>query len=106
MVEQPNKPGRIDRLLYGSPITVGGRTIQAVARAGGWYGGSQTEEGGGAGAWLRVTPVEVIVREPDGREQRIPTPDVTGQALRGIWTTGLLTAGVCLAIMAIRRLFA
>jgi hypothetical protein len=99
MTERPDKPGRIDRLLTGQQITVGGRTIQPVARAGGWYGGSQVEGGGGAAARVHVTPVEVVVREPDGAERRVATPDATRQVVRGIVVAGLAVAGVCMAIM-------
>ncbi|MCX6028566.1 MAG: hypothetical protein NT169_04585 [Chloroflexi bacterium] len=99
MTERPDKPGRIDRLLTGQQITIGGRTIQPVARAGGWYGGSQTEGGGGFGALVRVTPVEVVVREPDGAERHVVTFDATRQAIRGIVVAGLTVAGVCMAIM-------
>ncbi len=101
MTEQPDKPGRFDRLLTGQQITVGGRTIQPVAKLSGRYGGSQTPRGGGFGAWARMTPVEVIVREADGAEQRVATPNATRQAIRGIVSAGLAVAGVCLAIMLV-----
>jgi hypothetical protein len=101
MTERPDRPGRIDRLLTGQQITVGGRTIQPVARTGGWYGESQAEGGGGAAAWVRVTPVEVVVREADGAERHVITFDATRQAVRGIVAAGLTIAGVCLAIMLV-----
>jgi hypothetical protein len=101
MMERPDRPGRIDRLLTGQHITVGGRTIQPVARLNGQFGGGLQAEGGGFGAWVRMTPVEVIVREADGAEQRIATPNATQQALRGIVSAGLAVASVCLASMLI-----
>ncbi len=104
MTERPDKPGRIDRLLTGQHITVGGRTIQPVAKLNGQYGGGLQAEGGGFGAWARMTPVEVIVREADGAEQRVATPNATRQALRGIVSAGLAVAGVCLAIMLVMSL--
>lgn len=57
-------PSRIDRLLYGPQITVGDRTIRYVARVVGRYGGWQSAGSEGVGGWVRMTPVEVIVREP------------------------------------------
>ncbi|PKO23302.1 MAG: hypothetical protein CVU38_04630 [Chloroflexi bacterium HGW-Chloroflexi-1] len=99
MSDQMIEPVRIDRLLTGQQITVGGRTIQPVARAGGWYGGSQTEGGGGAAAWVHMTPVEVVVHEPNGAKRHVATPDTTRQAIRGIVAAGLVVAGVCLGIM-------
>ena len=101
MTERPDKPGRFDRLLTGQQITVGGRTIQPVARLNGQQGGRLQAEGGGFGAWARITPVEVIVRDADGAEQRVATPNATRRAIRGIASAGLAVAGVCLAIMLV-----
>jgi hypothetical protein len=101
MADQKTEPIRINRLLTGQQITVGGRTIQPVAKLSGQYGGSQTPRGGGFGAWARMTPVEVIVREADGAEQRVATTNATRQAMRGIASAGLAVAGVCLAIMLV-----
>ena len=101
MTERPDKPGHFDRLLTGQQITVGGRTIQPVARFNGQQGGGLQAEGGGFGAWVRVTPVEVIVREADGAEQRVATPNATQQAMRGIVSAGLAVTSVCLAIMLV-----
>jgi hypothetical protein len=78
---------------------IGGRTIQPVARVAGWYG----QTGGGAGAWLRIIPVEVIVRESDGTEYRVPVTDPMREAMRGIIFSALLVAGVCLLFMFILR---
>jgi uncharacterized spore protein YtfJ len=100
------KPGRIDRELIGEPITVGGRTIQPVARLSGWAGGTNGDamRGVGGGAWLKVRPVEVIVREQDGSESRVPIVDPAAVALRGIVTSALVVAGVCTAVIAVRAL--
>ena len=99
MADQMAEPIRINRLLTGQQITVGGRTIQPVARVGGWYGGSQTEGGGGAAAGVHVTPVEVVVHEPDGAERHVATLHATRQVIRDIVVAGLAVAGVCLGIM-------
>ncbi len=45
--------------------------------------GTQTSSGGGGGlVWLQ--PVAVIERRPDGNEARIPIPDETGTAIKGM----------------------
>ena len=100
MEEMKNKPGRIDRELMGEPITVGERTIQPVARLRGWAGGADGAQGGGGAAWLSVRPVEVIVREADGSENRVPITDPAAMAVRGVVMPALAVAGVCLAMIA------
>jgi uncharacterized spore protein YtfJ len=101
MMKEPNK---IDRLLTGKQIPVGDRTIQPVAHLSGWIGGNGGPHGVGGGGWVRVRPVAVIVREADGTESRVPVVDAGTQAIRGIVMAGLMVAGVCVAIMVIRRL--
>lgn len=93
---------RIDRPLIGEPLTIGGRTIQPAARLSGWV---RSRAGGGAG-WLRVQPVEVIVRAADGAEQRTPITDGNAQALRGVVAIGLAVAAVCAGLMTMRRAIA
>ncbi len=106
MAEENTRPGRIDRELIGEPISVGSRTIQPVARVSGWSGGKMGVTGGGAGGWVRVRPVEVIVREGDGSESRVPIPDAgaVAVALRSIASQALAVAGVCAAVIAGRAL--
>lgn len=94
-------PTRIKKRIAGQPITVGERTIQPVAQVAGWVGSGGSETGGGAGAWLRVIPIEVAVREADGTERRIPVTDPTREAVRGIVLSALLLAIVCWLIMII-----
>ncbi len=88
----PGPSRRIERRLVGEPIPVGERTIQPVARVTGWRGSKQGETGGGAGAWLRVTPVEVMVREGNGTEYRIPITDPTRETERRMVLAALLVA--------------
>ncbi len=89
MAEGTFRPGRVQRRLTGEPMTIGGRTLQPIASVSGWIGGGGNEEGSGGGALLSVTPLEVIVHEADDREQRVPTPDAAGAALKGILLAGL-----------------
>jgi len=104
MSEQPMKPNRIDRELIGEPLAVGDRTIQPVARLRGWAGGQDSPHSGGGGGWLQVRPVEVIVREADGAESRVPIVNPAAPALRGIVQAGLVVAGICAAIISLRKL--
>jgi len=94
---------KIERQLTGESIRVGERTIQPVARVTGWHGWGGSETGGGAGAWLRITPIEVHVRESDGNEHRVPVTDSTREAMRGIVWSALLIAAVCWLLMLILR---
>jgi len=86
---------KIERRLIGDPIAVGKRTIQPVARVTGWCGSREGETGGGAGAWLRVAPVEVVVREGDGTEYRVPITDPTHETVRRMVLATLLIAVLC-----------
>ncbi len=104
MAEQDVRPNRIDRELVGEVMPISDRTIQPVARLRGWAGGNGGPHGDGGGGWVQVRPVEVIVREADGAESRVPVVDANVQAIRGIAVAGLVVAGVCAAIMAIRGL--
>ena len=105
MPEEKTRPNRIDWELVGEPILVGSRAVQPVARLSGWAGGNMGEQGGGAGAWVRVRPVEVVVREADGAESRVPIVDAEQAALRGMVVPALAVAGLCAAIIAGKMLF-
>jgi hypothetical protein len=62
--------------------------------------------GGGSGAWIRLSPVKVVVQEKDGSEQEVPIVDPTREALRGI-AMGALVIGILgwllLLILKLRR---
>lgn len=103
MQDRGRTPTRIEKRIAGQPITVGERTIQPAAQVAGWVGSGGGETGGGAGAWLRVTPVEVVVREGDGTEHRVPITDPTREAMRGIVLSAFLVAAVCWLIIIIKE---
>lgn len=94
---------RIERQLVGEPIRVGERTIQPVARVTGWHGSGGSETDGGAGVWLHVTPIEVVVHESDGNEHRVSVTDPTREAMRGIVSSALMVAVVCWLLMLVLR---
>lgn len=98
--------GKLDRELLGEPVPVGTRTLQPVARLTGWSGGQHSGRAGGAGAWLQLQPVEVIVREEDGREYHVPVVDKTQMAIKGIWQGALVFAALCWLITVVIRLVA
>ncbi len=104
MTEQPTRPETIDRQLVGPEITVGGHTVQPMARLKGWYAGGSTPLSSGGGAWVRLTPVEVTVREGNGPERHIAVTDPTGMALRGLGMAAVLMAAVCALLILIARL--
>lgn len=104
MVPPTIRPIPIDRRLTGPEITVGGHTIQPVAR----MTGQHTSAASGSGNWqrasVRVVPAEVIVRQGDGAEQRVQVTDPTRTALLSMaFTAGAITA-LCMAIMLIVRI--
>jgi hypothetical protein len=105
MTEEKIRPNRIDWELVGEPILAGGRAVQPVARLSGWAGGNMSKQGGGAGAWVRVRPVEVVVREADGAESRVPIIDPGQAAVRGVIIPALAVAGICAAIIAGKVLY-
>jgi hypothetical protein len=104
MDKDKGQQGRIDRILVGDPIAAGGRTLEPVARAGGWYGGGDGEQGRGFAAWLRVQPLEVRVCDPDGAEHTVYISDPTGQAIRQIALFGLLVSAVSMALLLLAGL--
>ena len=101
MDEEKEQKGRIDRILVGDPIEAGGHTLEPVARAGGWYGGGDGEQGRGFGAWLRIRPLEVRVSDPGGAQQTIAITDPTGQAIRQFALVGLLVAAVSMVLLLV-----
>ena len=81
MPEPASKPTKIDQQLAGPQITVGGRTVEPLARLTGQHSENNGPSGGGAGAWVRLTPLEVIVSDPDGAERRIAVVNPTARIL-------------------------
>jgi hypothetical protein len=104
MTEQPTRPVKIDRTLVGAEVTVGGHTVQPMARLKGWYAGGSTPTSSGGGAWVRLAPVEVTVREGNGPERHVAVTDPTGMALRGLGVAAVLVATACALLILIARL--
>jgi hypothetical protein len=87
---------RISELIAGEPLEIGARTIRPVVRVGGWRFARRGSSGGSGGVRLRISPASVIILERDGREHRVPTPDLTRRILWGM-------AGVALAVAIATR---
>lgn len=90
---------RIERRLIGEPITVDERALEPVAQVAGWHASGGNDAGGGAGTWLRVSPVEVIVQEEDGTRHHVPVINRTREAVRGMILAALAVAGMCWLLM-------
>jgi uncharacterized spore protein YtfJ len=104
MPEPASKPTKIDQQLAGPQITVGGHTVQPLARLTGQRREDGGPSGGGAGAWVRLTPLEVIVSSPDGAERRIAVGDPTTRVLQGMAALAAFIAIGSAVLILIARL--
>ena len=104
MPEHASKPTKIDQQLTGPQITVGGRTVQPLARLTGQHSENNGPSGGGAGAWVRLTPLEVIVSDPDGAERRIVVLNPTARILGGMAALAAFVAAGSAVLILIARL--
>ena len=103
MKKHASQPTKIDQQLAGAQITVGGRTVQPLARLTGQQS-SGAPASSGAGAWVRLTPIAVIVREPDGSERRIAVANPTGQIMRVLIAVAAFVATISALLIAVARL--
>jgi hypothetical protein len=104
MTEHRSTPSKIDRRLTGDPIAIDGRHLQPVARVHGRWGVSGNQQSSGGGGWLRVEPVEVIVRGLDGVESRLALVDPTAEALRAMARVATMVAVTSMGLAALARL--
>ena len=104
MPESASKPTKIDQQLAGPQITVGGRTVQPLARLAGQHSENNGPSGGGAGAWVRLTPLEVIVSDPAGAERRIAVINPTARILGGMAALAAFVAAGSAVLILIARL--
>ncbi len=104
MTEHASEPTKINEQLAGPQITVGGQTVQPMARLTGQRNEDNGPSGGGAGAWVRLTPLEVIVSGPGGAEQHIAVANPTVQVLRQMAVFAAFVATASALLIAIARL--
>ena len=86
--EDKDKAGLLrSQVIRGEPYRVGGRTltpearIVSIGRARATIG--RRQHGGWGFAFTRIIPTAIIEETEDG-ERRLPIPDTTGSALRGM----------------------
>jgi hypothetical protein len=106
MTGEKEPKGRIDRILAGDSFEVSGHLLEPVAKVGGWYGGTGDERSGGRGAWVRVQPLEMRVKDPDGSEYGVPIADPTDDAVRNMVRMGLIVAAISVVLMLIGSILA
>ena len=104
MTDRATQPTKIDQQLAGPQITVGGHTVQPLARLTGQRSEDGGPSGGGAGAWVRLTPLEVIMSSPDGAERRIAVTDPTARVLQGMAALAAFIAIGSAVLILIARL--
>ena len=95
MTSQNPEFNKIEKQLVGESIVVGEYTVQPVAQVTGWHMTARGETGHGAGALLRVTPLEVIVGKGEDEPYPVPMTNETEAAMKGIAIGGLLVAVLC-----------
>ena len=83
---------QFEKRLEGDAVVVGEYTVQPVAQVIGRYMTARGESGEGVGAWLRVTPVEVLVSKGEDELRPVLLTNETQTTLQGIVRGGLLIA--------------
>ncbi len=87
------------RLVMGEPQEIAGFKIQPVARLTGWHWTSRN--GNAGGGVMRLSPIEVVVQDANGGEQRLALPNPTRGALLGMLAGGIGVAAVCSLVMLV-----
>ncbi len=96
---------RVNRTLYGNPVQVGGYEVQAQARLTGWAGGMEADGNGGGGAWLKLEPMALHVRDRDGSETTVAISDPQAAAMRGMAWPAAVVAGLSVVLIFVARLW-
>lgn len=87
-------PKRIHQILQAAPIEIAGKVIQPVAQLDGWWSGGRN----GAGAWVRLTPATLTVRD-GALIYNVPMTDPTENVIRSFARIGATVALVSLLMM-------
>ena len=105
MTERSSQPIKIDQQLAGPQITAGGQMVQPIARLTGQRNENNGPSSDGAGAWVRLTPIEVVVSGPRGAERHIAVTNPSAQALRQmVGFAAFVAAGSAVLILIARLL--
>jgi len=105
MTDQNPKFEKFEKRLEGEPVVVGKYTIQPVARATGWHMMARGETGEGAGALLRVKPLEVMVGKGEDEPYAVTLTNETEAAIKGIAQAGLVVAALCCFVIIGVKIF-
>ena len=105
MTGQNPKFKKLEKRLEGDAMVVGEYTLQPVAQVTGWHMTAKGETGEGAGALLRVTPLDVIVGKGEDEPYTIPLTNEMEVALKGITRGGLFLAGLCWFLIVGAKIF-
>lgn len=100
MVNNNQSRTPIDRRLAAQPITRGVRTIEPVAQMSGWHWSAGAGASSPVGALVRISPLEVRVREGE-QTRTIPLEDPVGKAVQGIFFSALMVSIFCWLIMVV-----
>jgi hypothetical protein len=105
MTSQKPKFKQFEKRLVGESVVVGEYTVKPVAQVTGWHLTVRGETGEGAGAWLRVTPLEVIVGKGEDEPYPVPITNETQAAMKGIALGGLVVAALCWFVIIGAKIF-
>lgn len=105
MPELKDVAARVERTLYGDSMQIGGYELQSEARLTGWAGGMETDGNGGGGAWLKLEPTALHVRDQDGSETTVPISDPQAAVMRGMAVPAAVVAGLSVVLIIVARLW-
>ena len=95
MTNQNPEFKQVEKRLEGESVVVGEYSLQPIAQVTGWHITAKGETGQGAGALLRVKPLEVIVSKADGEPYPIHLTSESEEAMKGIAISALVIAALC-----------
>ena len=95
MTDQNPAFKKLEKRLEGESMLVGAYSLQPVAQVTGWQLTAKGETAEGAGALLRVTPLEVMVAKGDDEPYPLPITNESQEAMKGIAFAGLSIAVLC-----------
>lgn len=106
MADNQSLPIKVERRLVGSALDLGSQTVTPVARLSGYAGSGGGEGGAGGGAWLKITPLEVLVARQDGGQESLALAGgAEAVPMRAMAGFGLLigVVGIVLLLMLQRK---
>jgi hypothetical protein len=105
MTDQNPEFKRLEKRLVGEPLVIDEYSIQPVAQVAGWQLKARGETGEGAGALLRVTPLEAIISKGEDEPYPILLASEAEEAMKGIALGGLVIAALCWIVILGANIF-